>query len=390
MKYASIVNRAVSQGWQAWNVHSKARQLIEQGEDVILLTIGDPDFETPSPIVERAVQSLRSGRTHYTPLLGEMPLRRILAERYTTQLGDTVTADNVIIVPGAQCGLFVSALCVMEPGDEVIVLDPTYTTYAYVIGTTGATTVTVTLKPQRHFQVDPEDIADAVTERTRAIILNSPHNPTGAILHQPEINAIAQIAQRHDLWLITDEVYGSITYEQPHISPASHPDLVERTVTIASLSKSHAMTGWRLGWAIGPSELIQYMGNIMAGMIFGLPPFIQDAAILALTDEWQQADRMRHRYRTRRDLVLNALHGVPGVTCHRPEGGMYIMLDVRSTGLSSFDFADQLLAQEKVALLPGEGFGAGAVGHLRLSLTASEEQLAEACTRVVHFANQIR
>ncbi len=386
MRYASIVNRAVSKGWQAWNVHMKARQLMAQGEEVLLLTIGDPDFETPSPIIDRAVQSMRSGRTHYTPLMGEMPLRGILAERYTKELGRSVDVDNVIVVAGAQCGLFAACLCIMEPGDEVIVLDPTYTTYAYVIGSAGATTVTVPLRPERHFQVDPEDIADAVTERTRAIIINTPHNPTGAVLHQAAIDALAEIATRHDLWLITDEVYSTITFEQPHISLASHPALADRTVTISSLSKSHAMTGWRLGWAIGPSTLIGYTANIMAGMLFGLPAFIQDAAVTALTDEWHQAETMRKRYRARRDMVCAALQDAPGVSCHRPAGGMYIMLDVRETGLSSIDYADRLLEDEHVALLPGEGFGDSAAGHLRLSLTAPDDQLAAACVRIARFA----
>ena len=389
MNYASRVHRTVSRGSSGWRVHAEAKKLQAKGEPVILLTIGDPDFDTPSPIIDVAVHALHNGRTHYTSLFGEPPLRQAIAHYHSTFNKQTVTTDNVIAVAGAQCGLYAAAMCTLQPGDEVIVLDPTYTTYAYLLGAAGAETVYVSLRPERNFQVDPDDVAAAITPRTRALFLNSPHNPTGAMIHQAELNALAALCRQHDLWMITDEVYGPIAFETPHISAGSLPGMAERTITISSLSKSHAMTGWRIGWAVGPAEVIRYMGNLFAGMLFGLPPFIQDAAVEALTASLGEADIMRAHYKARRDLVYEHLQDAPKVSCHLPEGGMYMMLDIRETGLEAREFAARLLEQERVALLPGDAFGPGGAGHLRLSLVEREEVLIEACERTVRFAQTV-
>ena len=387
MQYAERTERTISTGWKAWRVHEEARKRIASGEDVILLTIGDPEFATASPIVEAAVNSLHSGRTHYTPLLGEPPLREAVANFQSKLSGQKVQAENVIVVPGAQCGLYATCMCILEEGDEVIVLDPTYTTYAYVIGGTGASTVKVPLRPENGFHVDPADLAAAITPKTKAMLLNTPHNPTGAMISKDAMQAIGKLCVEHDLWLVTDEVYGSITYERPHVSASSLPELADRTVVISSVSKSHAMTGWRLGWVVGPTELIGYMGNLQAAMLFGLPPFIQDAATFALTDGIDEIEHMSQLFRTRRDAVCSTLDKANKVHCHWPDGGMYVMLDIRETGLSSHDFAHSLLEKEGVALLPGEGFSETLTGFLRLSLTAKDEHLAEACRRIVRFAN---
>lgn len=389
MNYASRVHRTTSKGSDAWTVHGLGKQMLEQGEDVILLTIGDPDFDTPSSITEAAIASLRSGRTHYTPLLGEVPLRQSIAQFHTQLTGQSVTSDNVIVTVGAQGGLYVAAMCTLEPGDEVIVFDPTYSTYAFVLGACGATPVFVPLKPEHGFQVDPADVAAAITDRTKALFLNTPHNPTGAMIHAAEMNELASLCLEHDLWMITDEVYGAIAFDQPHVSPAKLPGMAERTVVISSLSKSHAMTGWRLGWAVAPPEAIQYMGNLSAGMLFGLPPFVQDAGVHALTESMGEMDRMRALYKGRRDLVYEHLQDAPKVSCHLPEAGLYMMIDIRETQMDSKSFAETLLKQEKVALLPGEAFGPGGAGHVRLSLVESDENLIEACKRTVRFAQTV-
>lgn len=385
MRYAARVERTMSEGSKGWSVHHRAKQMIEEGEDVITLTIGDPDFDTPKPIVDSVINSLHAGRTHYTWLMGEMPLREAVAAFHTQLTGQAVTMENVAITPGAQGALFAAAMCTLSPGDEVIVLDPIYSTYGYFLGTAGAKIVPVPLRVERNFLVDPDEIAAAVTERTRAIILNTPHNPTGAIVHKPEMEAIGKICQEHDLWLIGDEVYGSITYEHPHVSGANFPHLDERTITVSSLSKSHSMTGWRLGWLVGPKELMGHVGNLCAGMVFGMPGFIQDAAVTALTDALGEVDVVRERYRTRRDMVIEALSDAPGISVNRPEGGLYMLVDVRESGLSAMDFGFALLEAEKVAMLPGEAFGPNLVGHMRLSLTAPDEQLAEGCARIARF-----
>ena len=385
MKYSKIVHRLEGSGYKAWDVHGKAKAMLAQGADVLLLTIGDPDFTTPQPILDTAIASLRSGRTHYTPSLGELKLRTAIADQQAKATGQPVTSANVAVVAGAQCGLYVAAQCVLQAGDEVILPEPVYSTYEPVIGAAGATPVYVTLHPELGFHFDPAELAAAITPRTRAILINTPHNPTGAMLHPEELEALADLSTRHDLWLISDEVYSNFVYSRPHLTPATIPALADRTIVISSLSKSHAMTGWRLGWTIAPAELTEHIGNLMAAMLFGQPPFIQDAALHALTHELAEAEQMRAAYRARRDLVCTALRAAVGVDCHEPEGGMYVMVDVRETGLSAYEFAHALLEQEKVGLLPGEAFGPTLAGYLRISLTASEATLAEACARIQRF-----
>ena len=386
MKFADMVSRLVGQGYGGWSVHGKARTLIANGVDVIMLTIGDPDFHTPPAVVERAVDSLRQGRTHYTPAVGELNLRQAIAAHHARHTGQTVTYENVAVVQGAQCGLYVAAMCTLQPGDEVIMSDPVYSTYPPVIGATGATPIYVQLKPERNFHPDLDEVAAAITPRTRAILFNTPHNPTGAVLRHDELESLADLALRHKLWLITDEVYSHFTFTQPHASPAAIAELADQCITISSLSKSHAMTGWRLGWIVGPKPLIEHAGNLLAVMAYGGPPFIQDGALTALTSEIAEVEAMRHSYRRRRDLVHELLADTPGVRCCNTEGGMYALLDIRSSGLSSMDFADQACDQAKVAMLPGDAFGPSLAGYLRLSLVVPEDRLAEACRRVQQFA----
>ncbi len=386
MKYADIVDRLTGEGYDGWRVHGKARALIAHGVDVILLTIGDPDFHTPPAVVDAAVQSLARGRTHYTPAAGELKLRQAIASVHAQQTGQAVTYENVAVVQGAQCGLYVAAMCTLQAGDEVIMSDPVYSTYPPVIGATGATGVYVRLRPELNFHPDWDEVAAAITPRTRAILFNTPHNPTGAMLRQDEIELLADLALRHNLWLITDEVYSSFAFAQPHASPASIAAIADRCITISSLSKSHAMTGWRLGWIVAPPAMIAHASDLLAVMAYGGPPFIQDGAIAALTTELAEVQTMRAAYRRRSELVHTLLADTPGLRCCATEGGMYALLDIRSSGLSSMAFADQACAEAHVAVLPGDAFGPALAGYLRLSLVVSEERLTEACQRIHRFA----
>ena len=386
MKYTAMVDRLVGQGYSGWNVHGKARRLIAEGADVILLTIGDPDFATPAPIVERTIQSLRAGRTHYTPANGELALRKAIAVQHHKHTGQRVGPENVAVVQGAQCGLYVAAMCTLQTGDEVIMSDPVYSTYPPVVGATGATPVYVRLQPHLNFHPDLDEVAAAITPKTRAILFNTPHNPTGAVLRHDEIEVLADLALRHDLWLITDEVYSNFTFSHPHASPAAIADIADRCITISSLSKSHAMTGWRLGWIVGPAELIEHAGNLLAVMAYGGPPFIQDGAITALSDDVAEVEMMRQAYRQRRDLVHKLLADVPGIRCCETEGGMYALLDIRPSKLSSMDFADRLCSEAHVAMLPGDAFSPTLQGYMRLSLVAPADRLEEACNRIRTFA----
>ena len=389
MRYSSLVERIGGEGAAAWDIHTRASRMRREGADVILLSVGDPDFDTPPPIVDAAVAALRGGRTHYGDVIGDLALRTAIAERHRAMTGQTVGPENVVVMAGAQCVLFSAAVCVLDVGEEVIVPEPAYVTYEAVVGASGARMVHVPLRADRDFQLDPEDVTRAITPKTRAILVNSPHNPTGAVFPRKTFERLAELCRKHDLWLISDEVYATLVFDAEHVSPASLPGMAERTVTVSSLSKSHAMTGWRLGWAVAPAELAGHLGNLALCMLYGSPPFIQDAALAALGHPPQQLEEMKTAYRRRCDLVMRRLGNAPGLRCYRPQGGMFVMVDVRGTGLTSMDFGGRLLDIEGVAVLPAEAFGPSAVGHVRISLGTVDSELEQACDRIRRFAETL-
>ena len=385
MPYAELVERIGGEGARTWEVHGRARELEDAGRDVILLSVGDPDFDTPPAIVDAAVDSLRRGRTHYTSMVGIPPLREAIARRHKALTGHDADPEAVIVMSGAQCALFAIMLCLAQAGDEVIVPEPMYVTYEGVMGATGATMVQVPLRSERRFHLDPADVAAAITPRTRAVLINFPHNPTGATITAQELEGVAALCREHGLWLVSDEVYATLTYEGPHRSPVSLPGMAERTVVVDSLSKSHAMTGWRLGWAIAPGDLAHHLENLALCMLYGCPPFVQDAAVVALGREFAEIDAMRAEFRARRDRVAARVNAMPRARCIVPEGSMFLMIDVRDSGLGSTDFAMRLLEAEGVSVLPAEGFGPSARGYLRMSLSAPIAVLDEACDRLERF-----
>ena len=382
MRYAPFVERTSGEGSRAWEIHDRAREMKDAGRDIIFLSIGDPDFDTPPPIVDAVVESLRQGRTHYTAMSGILPLREAIAARHLKLTGHRVDAGAVVVTAGAQCGLFSAMLCLAGPGDEVIVPEPMYVTYEAVVGVTAARLVQVPLRGENGFHLDPDDLAAAVTPRSRVILLNFPHNPTGATLTAEELEAIADIAKRHDLWVISDEVYGTLNYDQPHRSIVALPGMAERTVVVDSLSKSHAMTGWRLGWTISPGDLPGHLSNLALCMLYGCPPFIQDAAVTALSREYDEIAVMRAAFRERRDLLVERINAMPRIGCRKPEGSMFLMIDVRESGLGSMDFAWRLLESEGVSTLPCDGFGPSGEGYLRIALSSPLAELREFCDRL--------
>jgi arginine:pyruvate transaminase len=276
--------------------------------------------------------------------------------------------------------------CLAGAGDEVIVPEPIYATYEAVIGASGARMVTVPLRADRGFHPDLDAIAAAVTPRTRAIWINSPHNPTGAVFTAAEIEAVAALCRRHDLWLLSDEVYEDLAFARPHVGAWSLAGMAERTVVVSSLSKSHAIPAFRVGWIVGPPELVRHLGNLLLSMTYGSPSFIQDGALAALRQELPEVAALREDYRARAALLSDLLETAPGCRLVRPEGGMFVLLDVRGTGLSAADFALRLLAAERVAVLPCDSFGPSAEGHLRIALSAPEPRLRDAGQRIVRFA----
>ena len=385
MRYSALTDRLTGEGADAWSIHSRAEQMRAAGHDVIALSVGDPDFETPGPIIESAVASVRNGRTHYTPAGGTHELRVAAAGYHQRFTGQPTGPENVVVVPGAQCGLFCAALCLLEPGQSVLIPEPMYVTYEGVVGASGAEIIPIPLRPENRFHLDIDDVCQAITPSTRAVILNTPHNPTGAVMQRDTLEGLGELAEQHDLWVLSDEVYAHLTFEAEHVSPASIHSLSSRCVTIYSLSKSYAMTGWRLGWVVAPEALSAHQERLLGCMLYGSPTFIQDAAITALATDDGLITQMRDKYRARRDLVCHQLGAVRGLSCYRPEAGIYVMLDIRSTGLSGKAFANQLLDTQLVSLLPGEGFGASAAGHVRVSLCEHRDVLLKACQRIEQF-----
>jgi arginine:pyruvate transaminase len=385
MKYSSRVEGLQGRRTSAWEIHRVAQQAAANGDDVIVLSVGDPDFATPAPIVERAIEALRGGDTHYSAVSGRDPLRAAIAEEQARMTGCTVGATNVILTAGAQNGVFATSLCLLEAGDEVIVPEPMYLTYEACVRAAGATLVPVPVDPARAFHLDCDALERAVTPRTKAIFFATPCNPTGVVMPRADLERIARLACEHDLWVLSDEVYADLTFEREHVSIMSLPGMAERTVTLGSLSKSHAMAGWRVGWAIGPTQLIEHMGRLALAMLYGLPGFIQQAALTALQEKSRVVAQMRDIYRRRRDVVFERLSRVPRLRCLLPEAGMFMMVDVSGTGLDTVDFTWQLFRAQGVSVLDASAFGETANGFVRLGFVVDEARLAEACERIAAF-----
>jgi arginine:pyruvate transaminase len=389
MKLSSLVTRIGGGGVDAWKIHSEAVAAVARGEDVIVLSVGDPEFAAPQAITEAAVTALRDGDTHYTTIAGRSTLRQRIAQHHSRLSGQPVGIENVIVVAGAQNGLFCASLCLCSAGDEVLVPEPLYLTYEATIRASGATLVPVPVHPDGGFRIDLDALQDAITPRTRAIFFATPCNPTGVVMHRDELQRIAALACEHDLWVVADEVYGALTFDTEHISIASLDGMAARTVTVSSLSKSHAMAGLRIGWVIAPAELIRHIGNLLLCMLYGGPGANQEAACLAL-DQYDTITRdIRATYLRRRDLVHGLLAAVPGLSCPSPQAGMFMMVDVRGTGLSSNDFAWGLLRQGGVSVLDAQAFGPSARGFVRLGLVVDDTRLREACQRIAAYVGTL-
>jgi arginine:pyruvate transaminase len=389
MKFSQLTARIDGEGAQAWAVHFEATRRRRRGQKIIVLSVGEPNFDTPPAIVAAAKASMDRGRTHYTDIIGDPPLRAAIARRHSERSGQKVSPENVVVVAGAQCALFSAALCLLDPGDEIIVPSPMYVTYEAVVGVTGATLRRVPLCAENRFRLKAADVEAAVSAKTKVVLINSPHNPTGAVIPRAEMEVLAEICRKHDLWLISDEVYGSLVFDAEHVSPCSLPGMAERTVTVDSLSKSHAMTGWRLGWAIGPEALMVHLRHLALCMLYGSPGFVQDAGVVAIEENHAELPQMVAALRNRRDKLHQQLAQVPNLSVDRPEAGMFLMVDVSRTGRNANDFAFGLLDAERVSVLPGAAFGPQVANYVRINLGAPEAELDEAGRRIAAYAKTL-
>jgi len=383
MKYAALVQRIAGDGADAWLTHHEARQARERGEDVILLSVGDPDRDTPPQVIERAIECLHTGDTHYTVAAGRHGLRAAIADLHRRRTGQAVSVANVLFLSGAQNALFTASMCLAGPGDEVLALEPLYPTYPATIEVSGARLVRVPAGSANGFRLDTQALEAAITPRTRAIFFATPNNPSGVILSEGDMAAIGALARRHSLWIVADEVYAGIA--PAGCVPGLAATLPDQVVTIGSLSKSHAMTGWRAGWLVGPPALIAHAESLIMCMLFGLPGFIQEAALVALEQSASAEAAMREFCAARRDLLLSGLADVPGLVCSAPDAGMFMLVDVRGTGLTGYQFMRGLYETERVSVLDGGAFGVGTSGFVRIFFGLDPGVLSEACRRIRRF-----
>ncbi|MEP5762915.1 MAG: pyridoxal phosphate-dependent aminotransferase [Litoreibacter sp.] len=389
MHYSSLVERLSGLGGK-WEMHIKVREMAASGLDVIELTLGEPDVGVPDELVESAVGAMRRGRTKYAADQGEPDLLNALAKHYSKQSGRPIGPGNVLCYPGTQTALFASMIVLAESGDEVLVGDPMYATYEAVIRTTGAKMVPVPLDPGDGFRMQASQIEPYITDNSKVLLLTNPHNPTGMLFSKADLKGIVDLANKHNLWIISDEVYADLIFdEHVFISPLEFAEAQERVVVVSSISKSHAAPGFRSGWSIGSEEFIKASTPLCDTMLFGNQPFIADMTVDAL--EWGSSviDGMRERYSARANRLENVLGvGKTYLGIHRPLAGMFALIDVRATGLTGASFADKLLAETGVAVMPGLSFGRNLEGFIRITLTATDDKFDEALQRIKAFCDQ--
>ncbi len=387
MKYASVTERLAGLGGDKWAVHAKARALKASGRKIIELTIGEPDVPTPPDLMEQAAKAMLAGRTGYSNGQGEAGLLAALAARYSARCGRNISPAQIMCFPGTQTVLYAVLTGLLDPGDEVLVGDPMYATYEGLIAATGAKVVPVPLRAEAGFRISAADIAARLTANSRVIFLNSPHNPTGAVLRATDLAEIGALARAHDLWIVCDEVYEEMIFEGVRFaSPLDQADLAERVIVASSISKSHAAPGFRSGWCVGPEAFVARLLPLSETMLFGNQPFIADMTAAAVSAPSPIAGGMAQRFARRARLVADRLDGVAGLRVNRPEAGMFALVDLNAITKDDQAFALALLDRAGVAVMPGASFGAGLAGWLRLSLTQPDEVLETACARLAQFA----
>jgi len=386
VRFSSLTGRIGGTGADAWLTHYQAADARARGEDVIVLSVGDPDIDTPAPVLERAVEQLRRGDTHYVAAAGRPAVREAIARAHESRTGQAVRADNVVYLAGAQNALFAASLCLAGPGDEVVSFEPMYPTYPATFEVSGARLVrapaAASLRP------DLDALAALITPRTRMIVWASPNNPSGFVMSDAELARIGELAVRHDLWLVVDEVYAGLAAGGR--VPGLAARLPERVVTLGSLSKSHAMTGWRAGWLVGPRELAAKVELLAMCMLFGLPGFVQEAAITALAIAPEAEHRARDYCRIRQQRFAAGLRAVPQLRLIEPEAGMFMLIDVSGTGLTGREFVRALYASQRVSVMDGAAFGAATAACVRVCFATDEATLDTACARIREFCGTVR
>ena len=373
----------------AFVVLAKASEMERQGRDIIHLEIGDTDFDTPSSIVEEAYEQLKAGKTHYCPSAGVLELREAACEWLSRDGRGDYSPEEIVVGPGGKPFLYYTIMATAGPGDEVIYPDPGFPVYESVALYAGAKPVPLPILEENNFRFTPDDLRARVTEKTRLLILNYPHNPTGGTLTRNELEAIAEIAVENDIIVLSDEVYAHMLFEGEHVSLGTLPGMRERTIMLETFSKTYAMTGWRLGFVAAPTALADPLAQLITNSVSCVPPFIQLAGAKGLLEDQSESRAMMDDFRRRRDIFISGLNEVEGISCQYPDGAFYAFPNVSRIPMSADDFADYLLDEVGVATLPGSAFGVHADKHLRMCFANSVENLERAVDRIADAVKRL-
>jgi len=383
MRFAERMNLLGTE--TAFEVLAKARALEAQGRSIVHLEIGEPDFDTPSAIRDAAIQAIHEGFTHYGPSPGMPEVREAVAAHIAKDRGLTVTGDQVVITPGGKPIITFSILATVNPGDEVIVPNPGFPIYESIVRFAGATPVPVVLREERGFRFGAADVEALLTPKTKMVVLNSPHNPTGSMLEPKDLDEIAALLRDRDIWVLSDEIYSKILYEGSHQSIATRPGMAERTILLDGFSKTYAMTGWRLGYGVMPPALVKHVARLATNVYSHATSFVQRVAPTALGGKQDEVTAMVAEFRKRREVFVKGLNAIPGVTCAKPAGAFYVFPNVRGLGMKSADVETALLQEAGIAALSGTAFGAHGEGYVRFSYANSIENIEEGLRRFEAF-----
>lgn len=381
LRFSRTSERLQTPAAAVWDVHEEAVERHARGEDIIVLSVGDPDFATPDAITRHTVRQMERGRTHYSPAAGEPVLRQAIADLETSLGGHRFSADQFVVFPGATATLYAVFACLADPGDEVVVPEPMYAAYQPLMDALGLVIRHVPLRGSA-FELDPADVLDAITPTTRAVLVNTPGNPCGNLIPGDRLRLLARECLARDLWIVCDEVYSLVTFDAPHQSMLRVADDLSNVVVVDGLSKSHAMSGWRVGWAAAAPPVVAALTRIASAAFFGCCQFVQDGAAYALMHDAPDVSAMRDEYRRRRDYAMQRLDAIDGLGYSRPAAGMFLMIDVHGVSSDGGAFATRLLDEARVSTLPGAAFGPTAAGYVRMSLTQPVTVLTEAFDRI--------
>ena len=385
MKFAKRMSRLGTE--TAFEVLAKARALEAKGRDVIHLEIGEPDFDTPEHVVQSGIEALKSGATHYGPSPGFPDLRDNIAQEISSTRDIPVSAENVVVTPGGKPIMFFAILALINEGDEVLYPNPGFPIYESMINFVGGVPVPMKLLSDRDFRIDIDEVATQITPKTKLMIINSPNNPCGSIIEHSDLQELARLAKENDILVLSDEIYSRLLYEGQHHSIAAFKDMLDRTIILDGFSKTYAMTGWRVGFGIMPVDLVEPISRLSTNSVSCTAAFTQMAAMEAMDGPQDAAYHIVEEFKKRRDIIVNGLNQIKGINCPMPKGAFYIFPSIEGTGMSSRQFADELLEQGGVASLAGESFGQYGKGCIRFSFANSTENIEKALERIDRFVN---